>query len=121
MLRAIDERYGHLVGVAPQQLRIAIDIYDRVALASLGTNGRHLCERHVAKMAALPGKYDDPLHPLGELDHATIFHDAGDATSEDRRLPRPIRVMANNTAPTSDSTDAMTARISAVVSLIWRL
>jgi hypothetical protein len=100
MLRAIDERYGHLVGVAPPQLRIAIDIYDRVSLASLGTNGRHLGERLVTKMATLSGQYDDPLRPLGELDHATIFHDAGDATSEDRRLlRRPIRVMANKTAP----------------------
>jgi hypothetical protein len=55
MLRAVDEDNGHLVGIAPPQFRIAVDIKDRVPLASLSTHSRHLCERFVAQMAALPG------------------------------------------------------------------
>jgi hypothetical protein len=86
MLRTIDEGYGHLVGVAPLQLRIAVDIDRRVFLAGIGTNGSHLSNRLVAQMATLPGQYDDSLCPFSELNHATIFADEGDVSSADRRV-----------------------------------
>ena len=106
MLRAVDKCHGHLVGVAPLQLGIAVDINDREALAGLGTNSGHLRDRLVTQMAALSREYDDPLCPLGELDHITIFHDAGEVTSEGRRMRRPMRVIAISTAPpTMDSTE----------------
>jgi hypothetical protein len=53
----------------------------------------------IAQMATLPCQYNYPLGPFGELAHGTIFHDAGDATSEARWVRRPNRVMANRTAP----------------------
>jgi hypothetical protein len=53
-------------------------------------------------MTTLPCQYNYPLGPFGELAHGTIFHDAGDATSEARRVRRPNRVMANRTAPRVD-------------------
>lgn len=106
VLRTVDEGYGHLIGIAPLQLRVAIDINHLVRLADLGTDGSHLRYRLLAQMTALPGQYDDPLTPLGELDHGTIFHDAGDVASEGRGMRRPIRPTANRTAPpTRDSTE----------------
>ena len=99
MLRTIDEGYGHLVGVTPLQLWIAVDINNRVSLAGIGTDRSHLSNRLVAQMATLPGQYDDSLCPFSQLDHATIFHDAGDVSSEDRRDPRPIKLTASRPAP----------------------
>ena len=111
VLRAVDECHGHLVGVAPLQFGIAVDINDRVALAGLGTNGCHLRDRLVAQVAALSREYDDPLRPLGELDHITIFHDAGDVTSEGRRR-RAARLLASGSGtakgcPAADSLSPM--------------
>jgi hypothetical protein len=64
MLSTIDEGYGHLVGVTPLQLWIAVDINNRVSLAGIGTDGSHLSNRLVAQMATLPGQYDDSLCPF---------------------------------------------------------
>jgi hypothetical protein len=106
MLCAIDEGYGHLVGVALPQLWIAIDINYGILFTGLGTDSRNVANCLIAEVATLPCQYNYPLGPFGELDHITIFHDAGDATSEARRVRRPNRVMANRTAPpTRDSTE----------------
>jgi hypothetical protein len=87
MLRAVDEGYGHLIGVAPLQFRVAVDINHRVRLPGFGANGRHLRNRLDTQMTALPSQNNDPLRSLGEVDHVSIFpavgfHDAGDAISE---------------------------------------
>jgi hypothetical protein len=55
MLNAVDEDYGHLIGVAPLQFRVAVDIHYRVPLTSLSTNGSDLGYRLIAQMTALPG------------------------------------------------------------------
>jgi hypothetical protein len=55
VLRAIDEGYGHLVGVALLQFWVTVDIKYRVRLAGLGTHGSDLCNRHITQMAALSG------------------------------------------------------------------
>jgi hypothetical protein len=106
MLSTIDEGYGHLVGVTPLQLWIAVDINNRVSLAGIGADGSHLSNRLVAQVATLPGKYDDSLCPFSQLDHATIIHDAGDVSSEDRRDPRPIKLTASRPAPAAPRTNA---------------
>jgi hypothetical protein len=61
MLCAVDERYGHLIGVAAPQFRVAVDIEHRVALAGLGTDGSYLCYRLITQMTALPRQDNDPL------------------------------------------------------------
>ena len=99
MLRAVDEGYGHLIGVAPLEFRVAVDINYPIRLPGFGADCRHLSDRLVTQMAALPSQYDDSLRSLGEVDHVTIFHDAGDAISEAWRVRRPIRATANRTAP----------------------
>src|SRR4030095_10978645 len=119
MLGAIDERYGHLVGVAPLQVRVTVDVNQRVRIAGLGTDGGHVCDCLIAEMTAGTRQNDHPLRPFGALDHVTIFHDAGDATSEARRVLRPIRAMANRTAPPkrdSTETSRTTPLVAAVVS-----
>lgn len=87
MLRAVDEGYGHLIGIAPLQFRVAVDINHPVRLPGFGANGRHLRDRLVTQMAALPSQNNDSLRSPGEVDHVSIFpdvgfHDAGDAISE---------------------------------------
>jgi hypothetical protein len=74
MLRAVDEGYGHLIGIAPLQFRVAVDI-------------NHPRDRLFTQMAALPSQNNDSLRSPGEVDHVSIFpdvgfHDAGDAISE---------------------------------------
>jgi hypothetical protein len=121
MLSTIDEGYGHLVGVTPLQLWIAVDINNRVSLAGIGADGSHLSNRLVAQMATLPGKYDDSLCPFSQLDHATIIHDAGDVSSEDRRDPRPIKLTASRPAPpTMESTETSrsTPRVAPTMSVV---
>ena len=54
VLRAVDERHWHLVGVALLQFGVAVDINYGVSLAGLGTNGSHLRYRVVAQVTALP-------------------------------------------------------------------
>ena len=104
MLRAVDEGYGHLIGIAPLQFRVAVDINYPVRLPGFGADCRHLSDRLVTQMAALPSENNDSLRLLGEVDHVSIFpdvgvHDAGDAISDAWRVRRPIRLMANRTAP----------------------
>ena len=76
VLRAVDKCHWHLVGVATLQLGIAVDINDRVALAGLGTNGRHPALPPRRTDGSLPREYDDPLRALEQLHHVTS-HDAG--------------------------------------------
>jgi hypothetical protein len=136
VLRAVDEGYRHLIGIAPLQLWVAIDINHPVRLADLGTDSCDLRYRLLTQMAVLPGQYDDPLTPLCELDHGTIFHDAGDVAAEGRgcggqsgQWPTELHprrgTVASRVAPPnimvagmSTGTGAITARISAGVSLI---
>ena len=87
MLRAVDEGYGHLIGIAPLQFRVAVDINHPVRLPGFGANSRYLRYRLVTQMAALPSQNNDSLRSPGEVDHVSIFpdvgfHDAGDAISE---------------------------------------
>jgi hypothetical protein len=105
MLRAVDEGYGHLIGVAPLQFRVAVDINHLVRLPGFGTDGGHLRDCLVAQMAALPSQYDDSLRSLGEVDHVTIFHDAGDAISEAWRVRRRSGNGQQNGTPTKDSSE----------------
>jgi hypothetical protein len=88
MLRAVNEGYGYLIGIAPLQFGVAVHINDGVVLAGLSTHGSHLGYRLVAQVTAVPGEYNNPLRRLREIDHVTIFHDAGDATSVARRVRR---------------------------------
>lgn len=61
MLRAVNEGYGYLIGIAPLQFGVAVHIDDGVGFASLGTDRSHLRYRLVAQVTALPGEYDNPL------------------------------------------------------------
>ena len=88
MLRSVDEGYRHLIGIAPLQFRVAVDINYPVRLPGFGADCRHLSDRLVTQMAALPSQYDDSLRLLGEVDHVSIFPDVG-VTPRVTRSQRP--------------------------------
>jgi hypothetical protein len=88
MLRAVDEGYGHLIGVASLQFRVVVDVNYPVRLPGFGADCRHMSDRLVTQMAALPSENNDSLRSLGEVDHVSIFPDVG-VTPRVTRSQRP--------------------------------